>query len=759
MRGRYKFKQGATAALLALALTMSGHADERAGMYLGASSAKELGCIFGPPDPVRGLTFGCTFFDLQKHGSMGRQIATSPLVLPAVTLDIINITWTNQDNNSASGGRNVRYDSYDPSTGALSDGSGGVDIGGDLIPPNRSGFTVLTGSSDGTVINAHDWNRNPEPVTLKFKTNVFRNQTEGVADFVGGEVDTATDTILCGLVPCPRPNYIWPQLAFTEPSTGPEVRHLVRSLDEAPFDFAMYSRSVADSGWQSIAAIENLGYFRSPVIAASRQSRRVAIAWSGGRGNGTEFGASVSRFNDTISGKNDNDVYVMISEDAGITWSAIRNVTRRTSADPGGWAAHAKFSILFDEADSLHVVWQALEWVGYNAEFNTRSRMFHWGENTNTVRTAVEANWDPNLCNGGENTLNLDNPQLSACNGKLYLSYTQFAPVPLGKGDDCSNRAQSGDSLGAANGDIYVSVSSDRGFTWDTPRNLTDTYTPNCDTLPGSPLQDCDSDVWHSVTRYGIDVSQGDFLGLTDLTENLDPTHTGMDQLFTIYINDGDPGAAIRGEGGWTFNAVKAIRFGCVEPIPSALLASSLPEASVFEIPEIFPPSADTTFNWILENIGSGVITDLELTLLNQNPGGAFSVVGFPTTLSTGTANTDTAHITLNISSLPEGSGSIDFSVDGSFVGAPKTFSLTYTLTIPVCCESAGDPNNDGKMGIADVSFLIARIFAGGPAPECCEAADANGNGFVNIADITYMIARIFAGGPPPVCGPAGIGC
>ncbi|MCH7879843.1 MAG: hypothetical protein IH914_11085 [candidate division Zixibacteria bacterium] len=27
---------------------------------------------------------------------------------------------------------------------------------------------------------------------------------------------------------------------------------------------------------------------------------------------------------------------------------------------------------------------------------------------------------------------------------------------------------------------------------------------------------------------------------------------------------------------------------------------------------------------------------------------------------------------------------------------------------------------------------------------------DANGDGAVNIADVTFLIARIFAGGPPP---------
>lgn len=74
-------------------------------------------------------------------------------------------------------------------------------------------------------------------------------------------------------------------------------------------------------------------------------------------------------------------------------------------------------------------------------------------------------------------------------------------------------------------------------------------------------------------------------------------------------------------------------------------------------------------------------------------------------------------------------------------------------------CNIAGDANNNGSVNVTDVTYLIARIFAGGPAPRCCREGDTNGSGLVNIADITYLIALIFAGGPVPVCGPAGMGC
>lgn len=85
--------------------------------------------------------------------------------------------------------------------------------------------------------------------------------------------------------------------------------------------------------------------------------------------------------------------------------------------------------------------------------------------------------------------------------------------------------------------------------------------------------------------------------------------------------------------------------------------------------------------------------------------------------------------------------------------------SSTVSFEAPAClscCDNPGDANNDGTYNIADITFGIARIFAGGAAPACNDEADANGNNTFNIADITYGIARIFAGGPAPVCGTTG---
>ncbi|MBN4076153.1 CHRD domain-containing protein [Gemmatimonas aurantiaca] len=75
------------------------------------------------------------------------------------------------------------------------------------------------------------------------------------------------------------------------------------------------------------------------------------------------------------------------------------------------------------------------------------------------------------------------------------------------------------------------------------------------------------------------------------------------------------------------------------------------------------------------------------------------------------------------------------------------------------CCNLPGDGNDSGDLTIGDVTFLIARIFTGGPPPVCCENADSDGSGSITIGDVTYLIARIFTGGQVPQCGPVGMTC
>ena len=111
------------------------------------------------------------------------------------------------------------------------------------------------------------------------------------------------------------------------------------------------------------------------------------------------------------------------------------------------------------------------------------------------------------------------------------------------------------EAQGSANGELWMSVSDDNGLVWDAPRNLTNSYTPDCG--PGTSV-DCGNDVWPSVTRYGKQVQAGeDWSGSTVV----DPSgsYAGDHYLDVQYIQDPDPGASVQTEGGWALANVDSV--------------------------------------------------------------------------------------------------------------------------------------------------------------------------------------------------------
>jgi choice-of-anchor B domain-containing protein len=73
-----------------------------------------------------------------------------------------------------------------------------------------------------------------------------------------------------------------------------------------------------------------------------------------------------------------------------------------------------------------------------------------------------------------------------------------------------------------------------------------------------------------------------------------------------------------------------------------------------------------------------------------------------------------------------------------------------------VCCSGlTGDVNFDGiNANIIDLTFLVDRIFRGGPSATCPTEADVNGDSSSeDVLDLTYLVDLIFRSGPqPPSC-------
>lgn len=61
-----------------------------------------------------------------------------------------------------------------------------------------------------------------------------------------------------------------------------------------------------------------------------------------------------------------------------------------------------------------------------------------------------------------------------------------------------------------------------------------------------------------------------------------------------------------------------------------------------------------------------------------------------------------------------------------------------------------GDANNSEEVDIDDVVYLVAYIFAGGPAPIPSDAGEVDCSGDIDIDDIVYLVMYIFSGGPAP---------
>ncbi len=64
-----------------------------------------------------------------------------------------------------------------------------------------------------------------------------------------------------------------------------------------------------------------------------------------------------------------------------------------------------------------------------------------------------------------------------------------------------------------------------------------------------------------------------------------------------------------------------------------------------------------------------------------------------------------------------------------------------------VLSGKCGDANNDNKINLQDIIYLINYIFKGGPLPF---NLDPNNDGKFNLADVIYLVNHIFKGGPEP---------
>ena len=77
------------------------------------------------------------------------------------------------------------------------------------------------------------------------------------------------------------------------------------------------------------------------------------------------------------------------------------------------------------------------------------------------------------------------------------------------------------------------------------------------------------------------------------------------------------------------------------------------------------------------------------------------------------------------------------------------------------CCNGDGIRGNvdditgvGGEIDVADLTYLVAYLFQGGPVPPCEDEGNVDGiiglGGPIDVADLTYLVAYLFQSGPAP---------
>ncbi|MEW6050428.1 MAG: sialidase family protein [Candidatus Zixiibacteriota bacterium] len=571
------------------------------------------------------------YMDLMTNGSLPR----------AITWEkdpYIHFAYTFLPTTDYNTGRVYGYNVFDASSGTWPQTAGtGCLIQG---PGERGGFIAISvdPSDAAGIVSGHRRATDADP----FRTHTYYDGFAASCFWgAGSAVPDAVSHI--GGLPA-GDQIIWPQVAY-----------LVNGTDTVTFTFSCGDGANAyqlarkqgkkDAGtWTGMAV--DTGDFISQTVMTSRTSKKVALAW-----------VNKSPEGKIKNNSDDNDIYMMESTDAGLTWSPRYNVTN----NPPNTAGHRPWlecAGLIDQNDKVRLVWNA--WVfpadayATGATVGRECRVLAWAQTsggTGTISTVHNAEWAPGTCAGGINVMNVGRVQIGQCSNRFYVTFEQYNDRPAGVLNDCANLAGA-DAFWAANGDIYVSVSdSVTGTLWDRARDITNSRTPGCDSAGFNGV--CDDDNYPSIAPYGMD--EAAFGGLTwpvEATVDLDPSFTTNYYTHILFLNDKIAGSGIPtiDQGVLTPNTMKWVRFKCVPAVPNPILNVS-PAQIVF--PNYAKHGQAKTITVTMENSGNVTCNIPAGGIGKVQTLGPGTWLGISTTgginIPAGVGNTATMDITLNV--------------------------------------------------------------------------------------------------------------
>ncbi len=541
----------------------------------------------------------------------------------------------------------------------------------------------------------------------------------------------------------------WPAMRYHDVAGHEPVTHVIaQSSSPGAGDQLViyYFRKVGigmDGAWDYPPYVIDTIYDLSQDVACSMTDGKMALVWTGNLPNDGDC--------DTCSGTSpfvqlDNDIYYQISDNYGADFNPRVNVTKNVDGE-AGFRPYTDLSALITQdaangVNALHIGWSGRIWpadAGSGGYIGLNCRMFHWGENLGTggfdgpdpqtdnaiIRTAGNLDWNQTTCNGGAWQMNGSKMTISECNGRLYYLWVQFNDPNIMM-DDCAARAQTGDVVGSANGELYLAVSDDGGLTWDLPRNLTNSHTPGCDSASGTGGR-CESDHWPSMARFGTNIVGDDMTGAEILLPAGDLAVDNGWYMSVQYISDPDAGAIVQNEGSWQNANVQSFQLVCVDPEATPLLA---PSWTSIGFPSWSHQYVIHDTDLVLENTGNSAATFTVTPEEDEGPAGWLDVSGNlqgTVVLPSGLAGIMTGQVYINALGTVGGDPGMvtilsgRLIIGGNHVTGPDTIEIEHrvvdTVITPVwdtiyagdedACMAltVGNNGNWGQQGIGQVNM------------------------------------------------------
>ncbi len=730
-----------------------------------------------------GVTIGYTYYDIQHINTTGRMVGIGHNISGSDTSTYIHFTWMDLAGPDLSLGRTAAYLYASVGTGVFG--------GGSVLtsPPEYAGYFNLDVSPDNrAIISGH---YTPDGNSAKFTPTVWYDSAALAANFDFASVDFTPGYACWGLAICDTPK-VWPHLAFQTKPDGSHITHvtgLTYSGYSSLYTFYYYRReghadsSLVDGslsscfipgvidpqieGWDCPLFIDSI-WATVGLVTASKKSGKVALGWTA---NLPEPGCDTCSINadlGTLRNINFNDLYYQSSDDYGISWNPQVNVTHFDTLSER-WGPYNDITMLWtgDSPDEeLHIAWVATDIERYLSEgfLGFGSRIYHWAESFPNEgfgpRVAAQLRQDPILCQPLPFNLLLAKPQLSQCNDNLYLLFADLWDGHNGDpaNPDCSQRGYDGHYIGSVNGELMVSISDNNGISWDLPHNLTNSFTPACDSATGA-VGACESDHFASMAPNGFEstASDGAVAGATVLPRPVSyPNTAGASWLPVMYINDRDPGTVIFDNSTWQNNPVKFFYMACVGPDHLSPGPGSGWSIDQISWPSFTGPGIQLDTSVIIENTGSVPMSYSVVVEEINGPPGWLGISGIDSPIPVGQFDIVTIH--LNVAGIIENFG----IYNGRLIMAAQEplfdDTLEVSLTVnSIVIYSSVDTISTGVVSLAaahDARFGLGGypVFTGVSMdyfyhPDECDKVDSiPGNTEVYIYDGSMIFGNIVNG-------------